>query len=331
MEQQELSKIEQAVEKCHRQLKKCPRLVKYLNDRLINNDLIDYFKLGYGKFYGSLWLVIPVYDAKKQVRYFKLRRDPNDTSNKCKFKFYPPSTEAGIYGIDTLLESKMIFITEGEFDRIVAFGKGIPAITTTAGASGFKREWIDLFKRVGTKQIYICFDNDKAGLTGSEKLGQAILEEMDFVEVYYTVLPQAVGEGGDLTDYFKLFPDGIDDLVYNYSVRATKKPKQEEIKKIKNSNSSNYSGGDITDADIEEAKKANCADFYSPIARTDPSGKAWINCPFHKEKTPSCCLYPDGQGWYCYGCGQGGDAISFVQNLNNLGFIEAVKYILKKG
>lgn len=48
-------------------------------------------------------------------------------------------------------------------------------------------------------------------------------------------------------------------------------------------------------------------------------------CPFHDEKTPSFSVNQTKQFYYCFGCGAHGDAISFVQNYNNLSFVEAVE------
>ena len=50
-------------------------------------------------------------------------------------------------------------------------------------------------------------------------------------------------------------------------------------------------------------------------------------CPFHSEKTPSCTVYPDSQHFYCYGCGAGGDVITFAMKIENLSYIEAVKFL----
>ena len=50
-------------------------------------------------------------------------------------------------------------------------------------------------------------------------------------------------------------------------------------------------------------------------------------CPFHNEKTPSLKIYENNRGWNCFGCGEGGDQISFVQKLFNLSFGEALKRI----
>lgn len=53
-------------------------------------------------------------------------------------------------------------------------------------------------------------------------------------------------------------------------------------------------------------------------------------CPFHTEKTPSFVIYRDTQSYYCFGCGAGGDAITFIKNIERLDFTEAVKYLCEK-
>lgn len=55
---------------------------------------------------------------------------------------------------------------------------------------------------------------------------------------------------------------------------------------------------------------------------TNRSG--FMRCPFHEEKTPSLKIYPEGKGWYCYGCGAGGSVIDFVMKLFHVNFSEAV-------
>ncbi len=50
-------------------------------------------------------------------------------------------------------------------------------------------------------------------------------------------------------------------------------------------------------------------------------------CPFHNEKTPSFTVYPESRSFYCFGCGAGGDVISFVRRMDNLDYIEAVKAV----
>lgn len=50
-------------------------------------------------------------------------------------------------------------------------------------------------------------------------------------------------------------------------------------------------------------------------------------CPFHNEKTPSFTVYPDTRSFYCFGCGAGGEVITFIRKIENLDFIESVKFL----
>ena len=54
-------------------------------------------------------------------------------------------------------------------------------------------------------------------------------------------------------------------------------------------------------------------------------------CPFHSEKTPSFHVYNDTQSFYCFGCGAGGDVITFIKRIENLEYIEAVKLLAQRG
>jgi len=48
-------------------------------------------------------------------------------------------------------------------------------------------------------------------------------------------------------------------------------------------------------------------------------------CPFHNEKTPSFHVFPGTGTWHCFGCGAGGDVITFVMRYGNLTFREALE------
>lgn len=50
-------------------------------------------------------------------------------------------------------------------------------------------------------------------------------------------------------------------------------------------------------------------------------------CPFHEERRPSFVVYPDSDSFYCFGCGAGGDVISFVRRTTGLGFLDAVAHL----
>ena len=53
-------------------------------------------------------------------------------------------------------------------------------------------------------------------------------------------------------------------------------------------------------------------------------------CPFHSEKTPSFSVSPDKQIYHCFGCGKGGGVISFIMEIENLSYPEAVAFLAKR-
>lgn len=53
-------------------------------------------------------------------------------------------------------------------------------------------------------------------------------------------------------------------------------------------------------------------------------------CPFHSEKTPSFFVYGSTQSFYCFGCGTGGDVITFIEKIENLPYVDAVALLAKK-
>lgn len=61
------------------------------------------------------------------------------------------------------------------------------------------------------------------------------------------------------------------------------------------------------------------------------SGRNYVGlCPFHQEKTPSFMVSPDKQIFHCFGCGQGGNVISFVMEREGLSFPETVKHLARQ-
>lgn len=67
---------------------------------------------------------------------------------------------------------------------------------------------------------------------------------------------------------------------------------------------------------------------YIPLKRAGRNFKAL--CPFHHEKTPSFVVTPDKQIFHCFGCGVGGNVLSFVMKQERLEFVEAVKFLAGK-
>ncbi len=83
----------------------------------------------------------------------------------------------------------------------------------------------------------------------------------------------------------------------------------------------------IPDEVIMEIKYKNpIEEVVSPYVNLKRAGRNLNGlCPFHNEKTPSFTVYPDTASFYCFGCGAGGDAFTFVRKIENLDYVEAVK------
>ncbi len=59
-------------------------------------------------------------------------------------------------------------------------------------------------------------------------------------------------------------------------------------------------------------------------------GRYWGLCPFHKEKTPSFSVSPQMGIYKCFGCGEGGDALSFIMKTKNMEFMDVIKDLAQK-
>ena len=57
----------------------------------------------------------------------------------------------------------------------------------------------------------------------------------------------------------------------------------------------------------------------------DVNSRGFACCPFHNEKTPSMKVYGGDRGWYCFGCGENGDVITFVMKLFSIDFKTAIQ------
>ena len=53
-------------------------------------------------------------------------------------------------------------------------------------------------------------------------------------------------------------------------------------------------------------------------------------CPFHGEKTPSFTVFPNTKSFYCFGCGAGGDVITFIQKIENLDYVGAIEFLANR-
>lgn len=84
---------------------------------------------------------------------------------------------------------------------------------------------------------------------------------------------------------------------------------------------------------VEEVRLRNdIVDVVGSYVKIQKKGSSYFGlCPFHSEKSPSFSVSQSKQMYYCFGCGAGGNVISFVMNYENFSFIEAVRYLAERG
>lgn len=88
----------------------------------------------------------------------------------------------------------------------------------------------------------------------------------------------------------------------------------------------------IPDSFLQELKlRVDIKDVISEYVKLKRSGRNWIGlCPFHNEKTPSFTVNTEKGFFHCFGCGVGGDAITFIRKIENLDYVSAVKLLAER-
>ena len=88
----------------------------------------------------------------------------------------------------------------------------------------------------------------------------------------------------------------------------------------------------IRDASVREAvEAADMVEVVSARTQLRRSGARYTGlCPFHDEKTPSFSVNPADKLYFCFGCGKGGDIISFVRETEQLDFAQAVEWLAER-
>ena len=81
----------------------------------------------------------------------------------------------------------------------------------------------------------------------------------------------------------------------------------------------------------EVVSRSDIVDIISGYIKLKKNGSSYVGlCPFHNEKSPSFSVSPGKQLYHCFGCGVGGNVITFVMEYENYTFLEAVKYLADK-
>lgn len=88
----------------------------------------------------------------------------------------------------------------------------------------------------------------------------------------------------------------------------------------------------IPEHKIDEIRQANdIVEVISDYVQLRKQGRSYVGlCPFHGEKTPSFSVSPDKQLYHCFGCGAGGNVISFIMEIDGMSFMEAIKHLASR-
>ncbi len=88
----------------------------------------------------------------------------------------------------------------------------------------------------------------------------------------------------------------------------------------------------IPDSFLEAIRQSNdIVSVMSSYVNIKRTGRDHVcSCPFHSEKTPSCHIYSESQSFYCFGCGAGGDVITFIRLIERLDYVESVKFLAQR-
>ena len=83
---------------------------------------------------------------------------------------------------------------------------------------------------------------------------------------------------------------------------------------------------------VDEIKsRVDVTEVISQYVKLQRSGRNYKGlCPFHSERTPSFMVSPDRGTWRCFGCGEHGDVITFLEKYENVSFIEALEQLAKR-
>jgi DNA primase len=282
------------------------RIRHYLiEERSLTDEVIDAYLLGWN---GSR-ITIPIFDRDNNLAFFKLAKDPEDRNGSPKM-LAPSGSRAELYGWERVLaRPDTIVICEGEFDRLVLESRHIAAVTSTAGAATFLAAWAIEFS--GIRDVSIVFDNDAAGQTGARRVASLV------PQARIAHLPQEVGQGGDVTDYFVRLKKSPEDFLALLAEAKPFVPPPEKPPVI-----IWRRGREEVDALKAKIPLTEVASRYLELRA---SGRNWVaRCPFHDDQNPSFVLYRQTQTFFCFGCRANGDVFTFLMRTHGLSFREAV-------
>jgi DNA primase len=280
----------------------------YLKGRGILATIIEGHLLGWN----GERITIPIFGENRKVLGFRYAKSPADTSDSPEV-ISDPDLGAQLYGLDKLLRKpSRAVICDGEFNRLVLEANDITAVTSTAGAEVFLKEWLPYFD--GVKQVFICFNGDRAGEAAAKKV-QSILPRARIVKLPACAL--------DLTDFFvwqektKLdFEILLAAASMDEKDPADTPPAVREFRPLVKS---------VQRRAEHLRKNVKLYDIVEQFATLQARGKRLVaHCPFHDDWELSFSVYPATNTYACSRCGAKGDVVQFLMDKESMTFSEAL-------
>jgi len=224
------------------QLRKGSKPYKWLQHRGIGSRTITRFLLGYDKYHNKITLpIFNEFGYCVNIRCFSYTEE--DRKKFKVFNFKKGYGKSRLFPMLSLFH-KEVYVFEGEMDTLLALHLGLNGITVTGGSYSWRREFSALFK---DKIVYICYDNDKAGIAGSRIVAKELTNIAD--KVYNVLIPEKFGK--DFTDYMRHRPiEAFLNLVS--SARVINKMDLKDIEKLKDVD--NYIQEETMIADLKPGK-----------------------------------------------------------------------------
>ncbi len=207
-------------------------LKHWLEERGVSKDILTSQGIAWAIHSQKEWIAIPILDQKGELLFHKLKRPKNGDKKQPKNIVHPKGSNATLYPLPCLADSKHVILCEGEPDVLVLLSNDIEAICSTGGAGTFKAEWLDLFPK-GIK-VTVCFDLDDAGKKGVEKVLHLFGKKRPDIEMSIIGLPSDLGAGGDITDFVLFCKKNSKDFKSEFFGLIKELPKIENKKKDEN-------------------------------------------------------------------------------------------------
>ena len=216
-----------------------------------------------------------------------------------------------------LSKPSRIIVCEGEFDQLVCEAQGFRAVTSTGGAGSFKAAWIREFARI--PEVYICFDNDDAGREGARRVARMI------PHAKVVTLPQEVGDGGDVTDFFIRLQKGKADFLKLLEDAKFVPPSEKKVLPKHRLSLPDFALSDKASRIKHDVPIHKVVEHYVRLRQV---GNHLIGrCPFHKDSNPSFAVFPETGTFHCFGCRGHGDVISFLRMVEHMSFPRALEVL----